>query len=50
MKINYLILSEERFDIAPLIRDVLGNATEVDEFGNLKPVEERLKASIFCSK
>ena len=37
----------ERTDIAPLIRDVLGNATEVDEDGNLKPAEERLKARLF---
>ena len=26
---------------------MLGNATEVDEFGNLKPVEERLKARLY---
>ena len=37
----------ERSDIAPLIRDVLGNATEADEDGNLKPAEERLKARLF---
>ena len=37
----------ERTDIAPLIRDVLGNATEADEFGNLKPAEERLKARLY---
>ena len=37
----------ERSDIAPLIRDVLGNATEADEDGNLKPAEERLKARLY---
>jgi len=37
----------ERSDIAPLIRDILGNATEADEDGNLRPVDERLKARLY---
>jgi len=38
---------ENRSDIAPIIRDILGNAKETDTEGNILPAEERLRARLY---